>query len=69
MTRSKRTLAAAVAGAMMGLALAACGSDGDGGDGGSESPANDFADGSVEEIKDAAIADMEALESMTMKAR
>ncbi len=49
----------------MGLALAACGSDGDGGDGG-ESPGNDFADGSVEEIKDAAIADMKALESMTM---
>ena len=42
----------------MGLALAACGSDGDGG--------NDFADGSVDEIKEAAIADMKALESMTL---
>ena len=67
MTRRTRTLAAAVAGAMMGLALAACGSDSDGGDGGGESPTNDFADGSVEEIKDAAIADMKALESMTME--
>ena len=76
MTRRTRTVAA-VAGAMMSLALVACGSDGgDGGDSGddkasespsSESPSSDFADGSVEEIKDAAIADMKALESMTME--
>jgi hypothetical protein len=43
---------------MMGLALAACGSDSGGDD--------DFADGSVDEIKKAAIADMKALESMTL---
>ena len=56
MTRRTRTLAPAVAGTMLGLALAACGSDG----------GNDFADGSVDEIKEAAIADMKALESMTL---
>jgi hypothetical protein len=62
MTRRMRTLATAVAGSIMGLALAACGSDG-GGDGGGD----DFADGSVDDIKEAAIADMKALESMTME--
>jgi hypothetical protein len=57
---------------MMGLALAACGSDNgedksdDGNTPSASDSGNDFAGGSVDEIKEAAITDMKALESMTL---
>lgn len=66
MTYNKRTrLAAAVAGAVLLTATAACGSD-DKDDKSGESSSESFADQSIEEIQDAALKDMGALESVRM---
>ncbi|GAB2870287.1 hypothetical protein [Nocardioides pacificus] len=69
MTYNRRTrLAAAVAGTVMLTATAACGGDDNddkSGDSG-ESSSENFADKSLEEIQDAALKDMGALESVRM---
>lgn len=71
MTYKRRTrLAAAVAGAVMLTATAACGGDEESkdssGDSSSEASENGFADKPIKEIQDAALADMKSLESVRM---